>query len=305
MKPLLLILVVLLALGFAIPAAGQADTPVTLTVFAAASLTNAFEEIGQAFSAANPGVTVTFSFGGSSTLATQLAEGAPADVFASANNTQMTAARDAGRIDGPDYTFVRNRLVLIVPFDNPAGIESLQDLARPGVQLVLAAPGVPVRDYADTMLDRLAADPDFGEAYREAVMANLASEEDNVRQVAAKVALGEADAGIVYASDVTPDIRDQVIGFNIPDAFNTIATYPIARTNDSAAPEMAQAFIDFVLAEEGQAILQNWGFIGAPAPELPAETAPAPHSFDRQACNQMVVIWVALKSLALQLEPGR
>jgi molybdate transport system substrate-binding protein len=249
--------------------AGAQDAQ-TLTVFAASSLTDAFEEIATAFEAANPGVDIAFNFASSSDLATQLSEGAPADIFASANARQMTVATDAGRIAGRPYTFVKNRLVLIVPADNPADIQSLRDLANEGVNLVIAAPDVPVRDYTNTMLDRLAADPGYGEEYRTAFLANVVSEEENVRQVSAKVALGEADAGIVYLSDVTPDIADEVLALPIPDALNTIATYPIAVTNDSANPELAQAFVDFVLSDAGQDALVSWGFISIRIPELPA-----------------------------------
>lgn len=260
-----------LCLLFALLGGGvlQAQADQTLTVFAAASLTDAFEEIATAFEAAHPGVDVLFNFAGSSDLAAQLAEGAPADVFASANNRQMTAARDAGRVTTRPVTFVKNRLVLIVPVENPANIAGLRDLANEGVLLVLAAPDVPVRDYTNTMLDRMAADPGYGESYREAVMANVVSEEQNVRQVAAKVALGEADAGIVYLSDVTPDISDQVMALPIPDSLNTIATYPIAITNDTANPELAQAFVDYVTSEEGQATMEAWNFVPARIPELP------------------------------------
>lgn len=260
-----------LCLLFALLGGGvlQAQADQTLTVFAAASLTDAFEEIATAFEAAHPGVDVLFNFAGSSDLAAQLAEGAPADVFASANNRQMTAARDAGRVTTRPVTFVKNRLVLIVPVENPANIAGLRDLANEGVLLVLAAPDVPVRDYTNTMLDRMAADPGYGESYREAVMANVVSEEQNVRQVAAKVALGEADAGIVYLSDVTPDISEQVMALPIPDSLNTIATYPIAITNDTANPELAQAFVDYVTSEEGQATMEAWNFVPARIPELP------------------------------------
>mgnify|MGYP001339423698 FL=1 len=265
-KRLLVVVLIALLVGtFAV----SAQESRTLTVFAAASLTDAFEEIATVFEAENAGVDILFSFGSSSTLAAQLAEGAPADVFASANNTQMNVARDAERIAGSPRTFVKNRLVLIVPIDNPAGIVTLRDLAAEGVKLVIAAPDVPVRTYTDTMLQRLAADPAYGEAYSAAVIANVVSEEDNVRQVAAKVALGEADAGIVYISDVTPDISDQVIAIPIPDYLNTIATYPIAITNDSAYPELAQAFIDYVLSDAGQDILVSWNFISVRIPEVP------------------------------------
>jgi molybdate transport system substrate-binding protein len=244
----------------------QAQTE--LTVFAAASLTDAFEAIADAFEAANPGVEILFNFGSSSTLATQLAQGAPADVFASANDAQMAIAVDSGRIAGTPDTFAQNRLVLIVPASNPADIQSLHDLANPGINLILAAPEVPVRTYTDTMLERMAADSAYGEDYRAAVLANRVSEEPNVRQVTAKVALGEADAGVVYLSDVTPDIADDVIALPIPDEFNTIATYPIAITNDSTQPELAQQFVDFVLADAGQNILVEWGFVSIRVPVL-------------------------------------
>lgn len=247
----------------------------TLTVFAASSLGDAFTEIGAVFQADNPEVTISFNFAGSSALATQLVEGgAPADVFASANQKQMDVANDGGRIGSEPVTFARNRLVLIVPADNPAQIASLEDLAKPGVKLVVAAPAVPVRDYTDAMLEKLAADPDYGESYRQTVRANIVSEEDNVRQVAAKVALGEADAGVVYASDVTPDIARNVVPLAIRDEVNTIATYPIAITNDSANPELAQAFVDYVLSDDGQAVLEKWGFTGR-CPVTPESTPEA------------------------------
>ncbi len=272
-KLLVVVLLALLVLGL-LPAAAQ--TSQSLTVFAASSLTDAFSELATGFEAANPGVDINFNFAGSSTLATQLSNGAPADIFASANNLQMTNAQTAGRIatTSAPRTFARNRLVLIVPADNPANIQSLRDVANPGVKLVLAAPAVPVRTYTNTMLDKLAADPAYGEAYKTAFLANVVSEEDNVRQVSAKVALGEADAGFVYRSDVTPDIADQVIALPIPDAINTLATYPIAITNDSANPELAQKFIDYVLSDAGQAVLVKWNFVSVRVPEQPATVTP-------------------------------
>lgn len=265
------------------PAAAQERQ--TLTIFAAASLTDAFTEIGVAFQAEHPDTQIIFNFGGSSSLATQLVEGgAPADIFASANTKQMQIVIDGGRIAGEPLPFVRNRLVLIVPADNPANIESLRDLANETLKLVVAAPEVPVRDYTDAMLDKLAADPEYGEDYRAAVINNIVSEEENVRQVAAKVALGEADAGIVYRSDVTPDITDLVLMLPIPDELNTLAEYPIAITHDSANPELAQAFIDYIVSESGQTILTKWNFLlpcpenGILQPEATAESTPEPEA---------------------------
>src|SRR6266498_3078457 len=158
----------------------NAQTTQTLTVFAASSLTDAFTEMGNNFKATHSGVDVIFNFGSSSTLATQLTEGAAADIFASANAKQMQVASDGKRIAGKPQTFAKNRLILIVPADNPAKIETLHDLANKGVKLVIAAPKVPVRDYTDAMLAKLVTDPNYGDAYKTAFMANVVSEEDNV-----------------------------------------------------------------------------------------------------------------------------
>lgn len=238
--------------------------PVTLNVFAAASLTDAFGEIKANFEAANPGVTVAYNFAGSNTLAQQLGQGAPADVFASANKTQMTVAIDAGRVvTGTTQIFVRNRLVVIVPKDNPAGLETLQDLAKPGLKLVLATKDVPVGQYSLDFLNKAVADTTFGAAFQDNVLANVVSYEDNVRSVLTKVALGEGDAGIVYTSDISGDAAADVVSVDIPDELNTIAQYPIGTVQDSQHAELAQAFVDYVLSSEGQAILESYGFIPA------------------------------------------
>jgi molybdate transport system substrate-binding protein len=240
-----------------------------LVVFAASSLTDAFEEIAVAFAARYPETDILFNFAGSSELAAQLAEGAPADLFASANVRQMAVVREVGRIAAEPAIFTRNRLMLIVPADNPARIRDLDDLEDAGVQLIVAAPGVPIREYTDALLERLAADPLYGESYRAAVLANIVSEEQNVRQVAAKIALGEGDAGIVYASDVTPDLTDVVIALPIPDELNTFAEYPIAIPDDAENPAAARAFIAFLLSDEGQAILTRWQFSPLTSTEAP------------------------------------
>src|SRR5579859_5781949 len=255
------------------PPLAYAQANKTLTIFAASSLTDAFNEIKSAFEQANPGVTVSYSFGASNTLATQLSQGAPADIFASANATQMTAAITAKRIAGKPRTFAKNRLVLIVPTDNPAKIITLKDLAKPGIKLVLAAKGVPVRDYTETMLGKLVKIPDYGTDYQTAFMKNVVSEEANVRQVSAKVSLGEADAGFVYRSDVTPDISSKVTIIQIPDSVNTLATYPIAVTDNSPNPDLASKYIDYVLSDAGQKTLVKWNFISANIPVLPATIA--------------------------------
>lgn len=246
------------------PSAGGAQpsaAPATLTVFAAASLTDAFDEIGADFAAARDGAEIVFNYAGSNQLATQIGEGAPADVFASANRTQMQVAIDAGRIvSGAQQTFARNRLVVVTPGDNPAGLAGLADLATPGVKLVLAAKEVPVGQYALDFLDKAEADGSLGAGYKDAVLANVVSYEENVRSVLTKVALGEADAGVVYTSDAAAGAGGVGL-IEIPDALNTIATYPIAVLNDSPNADLAQQFVDYVLSPDGQEILVKYGFI--------------------------------------------
>jgi molybdate transport system substrate-binding protein len=234
--------------------------PRTLNVFAAASLTDAFTEIGRSFETANPGTTVTFNFAGSQALRTQIEEGAPADVFASANKTEMEALI-ADTLVAPDAAlpFLDNQLVVILPANNPAGLEKLQDLARPGIKLVLAAEEVPVGKYARQALDHMNAR--FGTDFKDKVLAGVVSNEDNVKQVVAKVQLGEADAGIVYTSDAVAAPELKII--EIPADLNIMAQYPIAPLVKSENAELARAFVAYVLSGDGQAILHKWGF--APA----------------------------------------
>ncbi|MBC8163993.1 MAG: molybdate ABC transporter substrate-binding protein [Roseiflexaceae bacterium] len=238
-----------------------AATASELTIFAAASLTDAFEEIATAFEAANPGTEITYNFAGSQQLAAQLNEGAPADVFASANGRQMEVAIEGTRVvSGTQKAFVRNRLVVITPKDNPAGITTLQDLAKPGLKLILADAAVPVGQYSLDFLGKASATAEYSESYSPTVLANVVSFEDNVRSVLTKVALGEGDAGIVYTTDAALD-ADNIGQIAIPDALNTIASYPIALVADSANATLAQAFIDYVLGPEGQQTLVKYGFI--------------------------------------------
>ena len=233
----------------------------TLRVFAAASLTDAFGEIATAFSAAHPGVDVTYNFGGSPTLRTQLEQGARADVLAVADQATMQAALDKQLVIDRGTTFANNRLVIIVPASNPAKITTPADLARPGVKLVLALAGVPAGTYARQSLAKMELDPAFGAGFEDHVLANVVSEEPNVKAVVTKVQLGEADAGIVYVTDVTPGVVADVGTITLPDAYNVTAAYPIAVTRDAARPDIADAFIRFVLSTEGQAILRKYAFL--------------------------------------------
>ena len=232
----------------------------TLLVFAAASLTDAFTEIGENFESQNPNVAVTFNFAGSQALRTQIEEGAPTDVFTSASGKEMeTLITNAFVIKESSQIFLSNQLIIILPADNPAGINSLEDLAIDGVKIVLAAEEVPVGNYARQALDLM--NESFGTDFKDKVLVNVVSNEDNVKQVVAKVQLGEADAGIVYTSDAIAAPELQTI--EIPSELNIIAKYPIAPLVESANADLAQAFIAFVLSDEGQAILQKWGF-GSP-----------------------------------------
>jgi molybdate transport system substrate-binding protein len=236
----------------------------TLTVLAAASLTESFTELGKLFESQNQGVTVTFSFAGSQQLAQQLGEGANADVFASASKKYMDAAVEAKRVNADDAkTFVKNRLVVIFPISNPAGLKELKDLANPGIKLDLADKAVPVGQYALDFLDKAVKDPGFDPQFKDNVLKNVVSYEDNVKTVLNKVALGEVDAGIVYVTDITADAASKVGTIDIPDALNTIAAYPIAPITDSKNTDLANAFVALVLSPDGQSIMAKFGFIPA------------------------------------------
>jgi molybdate transport system substrate-binding protein len=235
-----------------------------IIVFAAASLTDSFEEIGTAFESANPDVSVDFNFAGSPALRTQLAEGAPADILAVADEANMATALEDGLVAGAGEIFASNRLVIIVPEDNPAGIETPFDLSNDDARLVLAAEEVPVGTYARQSIELVAQQPDAPAGYSDAVLANVVSNEPNVKAVVTKVQLGEADAGIVYVTDVTPDVEADIATVEIPEKVNVIALYPIAVTGDASSPDVATAFIEFVLSNDGQAVLRSYGFEAAP-----------------------------------------
>lgn len=218
-----------------------------VTVFAAASLSDAFTEIGRRFEATHPDVAVTFNFAGSHQLATQILEGAPAGVFASADPTQMDVVAEAWLVAGRPAVFARNRLQIVVEPGNPKQVVTLRDLRRDGVSVVLAAEQVPAGRYARDALERAE------------VALSPVSLETDVRAVLAKVALGEADAGIVYASDVAT-AGDRVDGVEIPDAQNVVATYPIAALAGAPNPDAARAFVAAVRSDAGRAALERAGF---------------------------------------------
>jgi molybdate transport system substrate-binding protein len=230
----------------------------TLTVFAASSLTDAFGELAKTFEEQNPGTEVNQSFESSSTLLTQIQQGAPADVCASAAQEEMRTAAKNGLLAGEPEVFVRNREVIMVPADNPANIESMRDLAKPGIKLVLAEDGVPAADYAMEILGKASAE--YGSGFRQDVLSNVVSREADVRASVGRVVLGDADATFGYASDYTPDIRDRVRVIQIPENLNMIATYPIAILKDAKDPTLAQKWVELVMSGEGQRVLEKWGF---------------------------------------------
>ena len=226
-----------------------ASTPkkVTLTVFAAASLKGTFTEMGKDFEAAHQGVTVEFNFAGSSDLVAQIQQGAPADVFASADTKNMDKATGDSLVDGTPANFATNPLEIATPAGNPAHISSLQDLTKSGVKVVLCAPEVPCGSAAQS-IEKVAG-----------VDIKPVSEEQSVTDVLGKVIAGEADAGLVYVTDVKA-AGDKVAGVTFPESTKVVNTYPVAALKDSKNLSLAKEFAAFVTGAEGQAILAAAGF---------------------------------------------
>ncbi len=232
-----------------------------IIVFAAASLTEAMEDISSRFEADHPGVHVVLNLAGSQQLAQQLVHGAQADVFASANHQQMAVVQADGRINPEDQTiFAQNRLVVIYSRDSKYSITRLADLAQPNLKIIVAAQDVPIGRYSIEFLDRAALDASLGPSYRQAVINNIVSYEDNVKFVLTKVTLGEADAGVVYVTDIHGENGRDVGMIAIPDQLNPIAQYPIAVLNDSRQARVARSFIEFISSQEGIDILSKFGF---------------------------------------------
>jgi molybdate transport system substrate-binding protein len=230
----------------------------TLTILAASSLTDAFGELGNTFEEQNRGVEVKQTFGASSDLLAQIQQGAPADVFASAAAEEMDTAEKDGLVSGTPRVFVKNREVIMVPRDNPANINSLEDMAKPNIKLVLAAKDVPAADYAVEILGK--ANKEYGPDFEDDVLSNVVSREADVRASVNRVVVGDADATFGYKSDYTPDIRNKVKVIKIPPDLNIIATYPIAALKDAEDPELAKKWVDLVTSEEGQKVLEKWNF---------------------------------------------
>jgi molybdate transport system substrate-binding protein len=231
-----------------------------LTVFTAASLTGAFTEIGQMYKN-ETNISVAFNFDGSQVLRTQIENGAYADIFVSANAKQMNLMKNEGFMNNSSITvFTKTKPVMIVPKDNPAKIQNISDLAKPGIKIVIGTKDVPIGDYTLQILAKLANDSAHGPGFRKLVMANVVSNETNVNYITSKVALGEADAGFAYKSDITKDLSSKITKIEIPDKYNVIATYPMGILKQSKYTPQAQEFINLVKSDKGMAVLEKYGF---------------------------------------------
>lgn len=242
------------AVAACLSAGCRAGDPADAVVLAAASLTDAFSEIAEAYEQGHPGAEVVLELAASSTLAAQVRAGAPFDVLATADERTMAEAWRMGHVEDPT-ALATNTLVVIVPSEDPAGVRGVEDLARPGVDVVLAQRDVPAGAYARRALEAL--------GIAEAVEANVVSNALDVKAVVAAVALGEADAGIVYASDVTPALRAGVRVFPLPERASVRAVYGIAIAAEPEHPGGARAFLALVESETGRGILAAHGF-GSP-----------------------------------------
>ena len=235
------------------------SAPIELTIYAAASLRGAMEEAKAAYETANPGTTLVVSIDSSSALATQIQQGAPADLFLSADTTNPQKLADAGLADGAPVTFARNGLTIIVPAANPAGIASPADLARTGVRVIAAGDEVPITKYAAQLIGNLAKEAGYPADFAAAYAANVASKEDNVQAVVAKIELDEGDAGIVYVTDARASAK--VATIDVPPSADVPATYDALVINGAANPGAARSFLTWLTGPDGQAILSRLGFL--------------------------------------------
>jgi molybdate transport system substrate-binding protein len=241
------------------PGSPSPAAAVDLTIYGAASLKGALAAAKPIYEAANPGVTLTISTDASSALATQIEQGAPADVFLSADAKNPQALVDKGLATGPPVTFATNKLTVIVPADNPAGIRTPADLAKSGIKIIAAGDEVPITKYASQLVANLAKEPGYPADYEAAYQANIVSKEDDVKAVVAKIELGEGDAGIVYVTDAKASTK--VATVDVPDAANVVATYEAVTVGASPNLDAATAFLTWFAGSGGQAILGGFGFL--------------------------------------------
>lgn len=232
---------------------------VELTVYGAASLKGALDKAKAAYETANPNTTLIISTDSSATLETQVEQGAPADVFLSADATNPKKLIDKGLADGAAVTFAHNKLTVIVPTANPAGIKTPADLAKAGIKVIAAGDTVPITKYATQLVGNLAKEMNYPADFVAAYTGNIASKEDNVKGIVAKIELGEGDAGIVYVTDAKASTKITTI--DVPDAANVPATYDGVVVKASKNATAAKAFLDWFAGPDGQAILSALGFL--------------------------------------------
>lgn len=252
----------ILALALAACSSTESSPPAPdgeLTIYGAASLKAVIEQAEAAYEAANPGTTLTTSTDSSSALETQIEQGAPADVFLSADRANARKVVEAGLADGDPVTFARNRLTIVVPTGNPAGIVTPADLARAGTRVIAAGDAVPITQYATQLVENLAGEAGYPAGFAAAYAANVASREDNVKAVVAKIELGEGDAGIVYVTDARASDRVETI--DVPDSANVFATCDGVIVKGSGNAAAARAFLEWFAGPDGQAILGRLGFL--------------------------------------------
>jgi molybdate transport system substrate-binding protein len=239
--------------------AASPGAPASLTIYAASSLSGALSAAKTAYTTANPGTILTISTDASSALETQIEQGAPADLFLSADTTNPKKLVDGGFTVGPAVDFAGNKLTVIVPSSNPAKIATPADLAKSGVKVIAAGDAVPITKYADMLVDNLAAQPGYPANFAAAYGANIVSREDNVKAVVAKLELGEGDAAIVYFTDAKASSKVGTV--DVPDAANVLATYAGVVLKSSPDPTAAKQFLDWFAGPDGQAILAGFGFL--------------------------------------------
>lgn len=241
------------------PSEASNSTAADLTIFAAASLATVLDEVRVAYEAAVPGTDMTISTDSSASLATQIAEGAPADVFLSADTTNPQRLVDAGLVDGDAIPFAGNELTVITPTSNPGELATPFDLGKAGARVIAAGDEVPITTYATQLIDNLAAASDAPAEFAAAYAANVVSKEDNVAAVRTKIELGEGDAAIVYVTDAAAS--DEVATIDVPDAANVRTTYAGVAVKASPNLEAAQALLDWIAGPDGGAILARFGFL--------------------------------------------
>jgi molybdate transport system substrate-binding protein len=253
------LMVALLAACSADATEGAPSQAISITVLAASSLQAAFTAAARLYEGSHPDTTLTFGFDASSALGTKIEQGAPADLFASADLINAQKLVQDGFAIGPVQPFAGNRLAIVVPGDNPAQIESPLDLARPGVRLVAAGEDVPISVYATQLISALARQPGYPPGFATKVAANVASREDNVAAVVAKVALGEGDAGIVYQTDAVASSNLKEIP--LPAGANVSVSYAAVVVKGSSHPDAARAFLAWLSGSDGRAVLARFGFV--------------------------------------------